>query len=109
MNEVKEEAKIKKLAAKRKSDAIIKIMKKADTELIVCCLESLADICDEASSNEIARNLSSENSTIKLAACKAALKVDTDYMKTHIRYLLSKEADPDLKQQIQTLLNDSKK
>ncbi|NLG02434.1 MAG: hypothetical protein GX567_01140 [Clostridia bacterium] len=109
MNDIKEESKIRKLAVKRKSDAILKIMKKADTEVFVCCLDALADISDEAASNEITRNLGNENSTIKIAACKAALKVNTDYMITHIRYLLSKESDPDIKKQVQELLNDSKK
>ncbi len=109
MNDIKEEAKIKKLAAKKKSDGIIKIMSKADTEVTVCCLEALAQINDESASNTIARSLGHPDSTIRIAACKAAIALNTDYMKTHIQYMLSKETDEAVKKQMQELVNASRR
>lgn len=109
MNDTKEAAKIQKLAAKRKSDAIIKIMKKADAEVTACCLNALAEINDEASANAIAHCLSSSDNATKIAACKAALSINTDYMKTHIQYFMSKETDEDVKKQVQELINASRR
>lgn len=109
MNDTKEAAKIAKLAEKRKSDAIIKIMKKSDLEVTKCCLNALAQINDEAASNAIAHGMDDPDGAVRVAACKAALTINTDYMKTHVHYLLSKETDASTKEQIQTLLNDSRK
>lgn len=108
MNDVKEEAKIQKLAAKRKSDAIIKILKNADAEVATCCLNALAEINDEAASNAIAHCLEDSDNTIKLAACKAALAINTDYMKTHVRHVLTKETDEAVKTEIQHIINASR-
>lgn len=109
MNNAKEEAKILKLTEKRKSDAIIKIMKKADLEMTVCCLNALAEINDEAACNAIAHCMDSDASAIRVAACKAALVVNTDYMKTRVRHTLVKETDESVKAQIQEISNASKR
>lgn len=109
MNDTKEEAKIKKLAAKGKSDAIIKIMNKSNPETTAICLAALAEINDEAASNAIAHCLDDADDSIRIAACKAALVINTDYMKTHIRYLLSKETNEAFKAQVQELVNASKR
>ena len=108
MNDAKKEAKILKLAAKRKSDAIIKMLDKGDPDVVACCLNALATINDEDSFNTITRYLEDSISTIKLAACKAAIVIDTDYMKTHVRHAVSKETDPTLKQQMLDIMNASK-
>ncbi len=109
MSEIKESAKIQKLADKRKSDAIIKIMtKSSDPNVTTCCLEALATINDEAACNTIAHCLEDSDATIKLAACKAALVINTAYMMTHVRHVLSKETNEEVKTQIQELINASR-
>lgn len=109
MSNPKEEAKIMKLAEKRKSDAIIKLMKKADLETTACCLNALAEINDETASNAIAHCMDSDDSAVRVAACKAALIINTDYMKTHVRHTLTKETDDAVKTQIQELVNATKR
>ena len=107
MSDIKDEAKIKKLVAKRKSDAIIKMMNKSNPEVTAVCLAALAEINDEAACNAISHCLDDADNSIRIAACKAALVINTDYMKTHIRYLLSKEKDEAFKAQVQELVNAS--
>ena len=107
MSDVKKEAKIQKLAAKKKSDAIIKMMDKGDADIIACCLNALGQIGDEDCFNTIARYMEDKDTAIKLAACKAALVINTDYMKTHVRHAISKETDAAVKQQMQDIVNAS--
>ena len=53
MNDQKEEAKIAKYAEKKKSGPIIKIMEKADSEVLIEALKALGGIADEDSANKI--------------------------------------------------------
>lgn len=109
MNDAKEETKIKKFVAKRRSDGIIKIMSKADNDVMICCLNALAEINDEAASNMIAHSLDHPDSSVRIAACKAALALKTDYMKTHVQYLISKETDLEAKKTMQEMMNASRR
>ena len=109
MNDSKEEQKIEKLASKRKSDAIIKLMGKADTEVLLEALPALAGIADEASCNCITKYLDHADGSVRLAACKAALIIDTDYMQTHVRHALAIEKDAELKKSMQEALNEVRK
>lgn len=99
--------KIKKLEAKRKSSAIVKLMeaKRADTEVICAALESFANIGDEDALNTITRCMEHENPQVRISACKAGIKIQTAYMDTRIRYQLSVEKDESVKAAIQEALN----
>lgn len=44
---------------------------------------------------------------MRVAACKAALVIDTEYMKTRVRHQLAVEQDADAKKQIQEALNQA--
>lgn len=105
MNDSKEEEKIEKLAAKRKSDAIIKIMQKADADVVVTALGALATVGDEAACNEITHYIDAEERKVRIAACKAALTIKTEYMNTRVRHQIAEEKDPEVKAAIQAALN----
>ena len=98
--------KIKKLASKRKSAGIIKLMgsKHADEEV----LNALADIADEDSTNELTHFLDHENPKIRTTACEAALRIGTDYIKTRVRYQLTQEQDPVVKKAVQEAFNKAR-
>ena len=49
--------------------------------------------------------LDDENKEVRLAACKAAISIGTEYMKTRVRHQLSMEKDPEVKKQIQDAFN----
>ena len=104
MNDQKEEAKIAKYAEKKKSGPIIKIMEKADSEVLIEALKALGGIADEDSANKITHYLDPK---VRVAACQAALVIDTEYMKTRVRHQLAVEQDGDAKKQIQEALNQS--
>lgn len=108
MSNQKEAAKIEKFVEKRKSGPIIKLMGKADSEVLVAALEGLGKIADEDSFNQITRYLEHEDAKVRVAACKAALVVNTEYMKTRVRHQLMAESDADAKKQIQDAMNASK-
>lgn len=108
MSDQKEVAKIEKSVEKRKSAPIIKLMGKADSDVLVAALEGLGKIADEDSFNQITHYLEHEDAKVRVAACKAALVVNTEYMKTRVRHQLMVESDADAKKQIQDALNSSK-
>ncbi|NCB93257.1 MAG: HEAT repeat domain-containing protein [Clostridia bacterium] len=99
--------KIKKLEAKRKSSAIVKLMggKNTDPEVICAALESFANIGDEDALNTITHCMENENPQVRICACKAGLKIQTAYMDTRIRYQLSVEKDEAVKKAIQEAFN----
>lgn len=107
MNDQKEEAKIAKYAEKKKSGPIIKIMEKADSEVLIEALKALGGIADEDSANKITYYLDHPDAKVRVAACQAALVIDTEYMKTRVRHQLAVEQDGDAKKQIQEALNQS--
>ena len=107
MNDQKEEAKIAKYAEKKKSGPIIKIMEKADSEVLIEALKALGGIADEDSANKITHYLDHQDAKVRVAACQAALVIDTEYMKTRVRHQLAVEQDGDAKKQIQEALNQS--
>lgn len=108
MNEQKELAKIAKLAEKKKSGGIIKLMDKADGEVLVAALEALGKIGDEDSCNRITHCLDHSDGKVRIAACKAALSIGTEYMKTRVRHQMAVEGDSAVKQEIQNALNSTK-
>ena len=108
MNDQKEEAKIAKFAEKKKSGPIIKIMEKADSEVLIAALKALSGIGDEDSANKITHYLYHSDAGVRVAAFQAALRIDTDYMKTRVRHQLAVEQDTDAKKQIQEALNQAK-
>ena len=93
MNDQKEIEKIKKLTEKKKTAPIIKMMGKADSDVLVVALDALGKIGDEDSFNMITHYLEHEDAKVRVAACKAALVIDTEYMKTHFVSLLRYMAD----------------
>ena len=107
MNDQKEEAKIAKYAEKKKSGPIIKIMEKADSEVLIEALKALGGIADEDSANKITHYLDHPDAKVRVAACQAALVIGTEYMKTRVRHQLAVEQDGDAKKQIQEALNQS--
>ena len=107
MNDQREEAKIEKYAEKKKSGPIIKIMDKADTEVLIEALKALGGIADEDSANKITHYQDHPDAKVRVAACKAALVIDTEYMKTRVRHQLAVEQDADAKKQIQEALNQA--
>ena len=88
MNDQKEIEKIKKLTEKKKT--------------------ALGKIGDEDSFNMITHYLEHEDAKVRVAACKAALVIDTEYMKTRVRHQLMVETDPEAKKQMQEAMNSSK-
>ena len=105
MNDQREEAKIEKYAEKKKSGPIIKIMDKADTEVLVDALGALGRIGDEDSANRITHYLDHPDAKVRVAACKAALVIDTEYMRTRVRHQLAVEQDAEAKKEMQEALN----
>ena len=97
--------KIAKAAAKKKTAVILKVLKKADAETMIAALEALGQIGDEDARNHITHYLDNENADIRLAACKAALTINSEYMKTRVRHQLAMEKDADVKAKIQEAFN----
>ena len=56
----------------------------------------------------ITHYLEHEDAKVRVAACKAALVIDTEYMKTRVRHQLMVETDPEAKKQMQEAMNSSK-
>lgn len=108
MSNEKAIAKIEKAAAKKKTAAIIKLMGKAEKETLLKALEALGAIGDEDSRNHITHYLDHEDGAIRLAACKAALTINTEYMKTRVRHQLAMEKDEAIKAQIQEAFNQAR-
>lgn len=99
--------KIKKLEGHRKSGNIIKLMngRHVDAEVICAGLEALSNIGDEDSVNYITHFLDDPNAQIRIAACRAGVKIGSEYMKTRVRYQLSTEQDAETKKAIQEAFN----
>ncbi|HJC57829.1 MAG TPA: HEAT repeat domain-containing protein [Candidatus Eisenbergiella intestinipullorum] len=107
MNDQREEAKIEKYAEKKKSGPIIKLMEKADSEVLIEALKALGGIGDEDSANKITHYLDHSDAKVRVAACQAALVIDTEYMKTRVRHQLAVEQDAEAKKAIQEALNQA--
>lgn len=105
MNNEKALAKIEKAASKKKSGIIIGLMKKADSEVLIKALEALGKIGDEASCNQITHYLDNSVDEVRVAACKAGICINTEYMKTRVRYQLSTEQNASVKKEIQSAFN----
>ena len=97
--------KIEKAASKKKSNVIIGLMKKADSEVLIKALEALGQIGDEASCNQITHYLDHSVDEVRVAACKAGICINTEYMKTRVRYQLSTEKNAAVKKEIQNAFN----
>lgn len=100
-------AKIEKAAAKQKSKAILKLTQKADNEVVVKALEALGKINDEDSRNFITSFMDNENESLRVAACKAAIEIGSEYMKTKVRYQISVEQNLDIKRELLDALNNA--
>lgn len=107
MNKEKALAKIEKAAAKNKSKDIIGMMDKAEADVKVKALDALGKIGDEDSCNQITHFLDDENDAVRVAACKAGIRINTEYMKTRVRYQLSVEQNPAVKKEIQEAFNQA--
>lgn len=107
MSEQKTIEKITKMKERKKSGGIIKLMssKHADAETVCAALEALAEIGDEDSVNEITHYLDHPDSNIRITACRSAIRIGTEYMKTRVRYQLSAEKDVETKKAIQEAFN----
>lgn len=105
MSDEKEESKIEKLAEKKKTKAIMKIMKKADSTVVIDALKALSGIGDEDSINCITSYLDSSDSSIKVAAANAAMSINSEYLKTQVRRVCNSEKDADVHQQLLAALN----
>ncbi len=108
MSNEKAIAKIEKATAKKKSSAIIKLMGKAEKDTLLKALEALGTIGDEDSRNMITHYLDNEDGDIRVTACKAALVINTEYMKTRVRHQLAMEKDEAVKAQIQEAFNKAR-
>lgn len=100
-------AKIEKAVAKNKSKAIIKLTQKADNEVVVKALEALGKINDEDSRNFITSYMDNENESLRIAACKAAIEIGSEYMKTKVRYQISVEQNLEIKRALLDALNNA--
>lgn len=105
MNSEKTLAKIEKATTKKKSKDIIGLMAKADNTVLVKALEALSKIGDEDSCNQITHYLDHADDAVRVAACKAGIAINTEYMKTRVRYQLSVEQNSQVKKEIQDAFN----
>ena len=105
MNSEKTLAKIEKATTKKKSKDIIGLMAKADNTVLVKALEALSKIGDEDSCNQITHYLDHADDAVRVAACKAGIAINTEYMKTRVRHQLAMEKDEAIKAQIQEAFN----
>ncbi len=100
MSDEKEESKILKLAAKKKTKAIIKMLEKADSDVIKDALNVMAGIGDEDSINCITSYLDSSDNGVKVAAAKAAMAINSEYLRTQVLNICNKESDPEVKKEL---------
>lgn len=105
MSDEKDENKIAKLAEKKKTKAIMKIMEKANSTVVIDALGALAQISDEDAINCIASYLDSTDGSVKVAAAKAAMSIDSEYLKTQVRRVCNSEKDENLHKQLLATLN----
>jgi len=101
MNSEKAMTKIEKAVSKKKSRDIIELMAKADNIVLIKALDALGQIRDEDSCNQITHFLDYENDAVRVAACKAAIAINSEYMNTRVRYQLSVEQNAQVKREIQ--------
>ena len=108
MSNEKAIAKIEKAATKGKSSVIIKLLVKGDKEVVLKSLEALGKIDDEDSRNHITHFLDHEDKEIRLTACRSALVINTEYMRTRVRHQLAMEKDAEVKALIQEAFNNAR-
>jgi len=109
MNTEKTFSKIEKAAAKKNSKNIISLMKKADPEVLVKALEALGQIGDEDSCNTITHYLENPADQVRIAACKAGLCANSEYLRTRIRHQFANEQVESVRKEIQNALNEASK
>lgn len=100
--------KIEKAANKKKSGVIISLMGKADSEVLVKAINALGEIGDEDACNHITHYLDHEDGSVRVAACEAGLKINTEYMRTRVRHQLAMEKDEAIKAEIQKAFNEAR-
>ena len=105
MKKEKALAKIEKAVAKNKSKLIFPLLNKAEPEVMVKALEAMGKLGDEDSRNCITHFLDDPTAEIRVAACKAALVINNEYMKTRVSYQLSVEQDEAVKKEIRDAFN----
>lgn len=95
--------------ASKKSKKVIKVMNKnsENLELLAAGLAALGQIGDEDSQNEIAHYFYHPEFSIRLAACKAGLAMDKEYLRTNVRHVWDLEQDPVQKQIILDAFNEA--
>ncbi len=100
--------KITKFVGKGKSGKIISLLngKKADADLKTAALEALAKIKDEDAVNAITHCLDAEDVNVKLAACKAAVSIGSDYLVTQVRNIMQGEKSADIKAKIMEIIQN---
>lgn len=100
--------KINKWKIKRKSSDINELMnpKRTDPEILCAALEALAAIGDEPALNQITHYLNHPNPQVRLTACRVAISIGSEYMRTRVFYQLSLEKDENLKEQIRDAYNE---
>ena len=92
-------AKMEKLSTKKKSTGLVKFMNKNidDPEIIKAGLGLLTRIADEDAVNEIAHNLEHPDFDVRLAACRAGMSLNKEYLDTAVRHVRDKEPDEERK------------
>lgn len=108
MSDQRENEKIDKLLQKKKSAGIIKLMGKADEQVLAHALTALGEIGDEDASNQVTHYLDHPDKEVRVAACRAALHIGTEYMKTRVGHQLAMETDPETKKRIQEAFNTAR-
>lgn len=92
--------------ASKKSKKVIKAMNKTeDITILSEGLAALGQIGDEDAQNEIAHYFYHPEFEVRLAACKAGLAMDKEYLRTNVRHVWDLETDPAQKQAILDAFN----
>ncbi len=102
---------IQSCIAKKKSSPIVKWINRENgkVEAIIEGLTALGEIGDETAQNEIAHYFYHPDFSVRLAACKAGLKMNKEYLRTNVRHLLDLETDENNKREILKAFDDAAK
>lgn len=97
--------KINKLAAKRKSDKVIKFLSSKEQEVVMAALNALSVIKDEDSVNTVAHMIDHEDPVIRREAAKALGGIGSEYAKTYLQHRMATESDEVVKKAIMDALH----
>lgn len=86
-------AKIEKLVEKGHSDKIAKYLGNKDVEVYKAAVEGLGKLQDETSVNLLSKLIDDPNPEIRKVAIVAFAKGGTQYAKTFLQHMLTKEKD----------------